>query len=69
MVSISMESEMLMGISIFKTGMNESDGQEESQTWLMKQDLSKLDPENLTPLTEEVIIIDIYSYNSNILYD
>jgi hypothetical protein len=25
-----------------------------SQTWLSKQDLSKLDPSNLTPLTPEV---------------
>ncbi|KAL3102136.1 hypothetical protein niasHS_003545 [Heterodera schachtii] len=32
---------------------NEQD--EEQQNWLMKQDLQKLNPEKLTPLTEEVI--------------
>lgn len=30
------------------------EGVEQSEEWLAKQDLSKLDPKMLTPLTEEV---------------
>jgi translation initiation factor 2 subunit 3 len=38
-----------------QTKMNTEDHQEEPQTWLAKQDLSKLKSGDLTPLTEEVI--------------
>lgn len=34
--------------------MNEKDEEVPKQDWLLKQDLSKLDPSKLTPLTEEV---------------
>jgi len=34
--------------------VNEKDEQVLKQDWLLKQDLSNLDPSKLTPLTEEV---------------